>query len=102
MNWLIIVLVIVVSCPVISFGRDGALLVTDDTFCLLDSLTIVEMNPAVAGDSLAADMVYRFSGGDSFADALKFGIACGAATASCLGTELGGKTQVEELRQLMN
>lgn len=66
-------------------------MVTDDTFSLLDSLTIVEMNPAVAGDSLAADMVYRFCGGDSFADALKFGIACGAATASCLGTELGDR-----------
>lgn len=77
-------------------------MVTDDTFGLLDSLTIVEMNPTAAGDSLVADMVYRFSGGDSFADAHRFGIACGAATGSCLGTELGHKTQVEELRQLMN
>lgn len=102
MNWLIIVLVIVVSCPVISFGRDGALLVTDDTFCLLDSLTIVEMNPTVAGDLLVAG-VNRFSGGDSFAGALKFGIACVAATASCPETESGKvRTQAEELRQLMN
>ena len=86
------ILVVGVPCLVISLGRDGTLLVTDDTFCLLDSLTIVEMNPAVAGDSLAAGMVYRFSGGDSFADALKFGIAYGAASASCPGTELGSKT----------
>ena len=45
------ILVMGVSCPVISFGCDGALLVTDHPFCLLGSLTIVEMNPAGAGDS---------------------------------------------------
>lgn len=95
------VLAMGIPCLVISMGREGALLATHDTFCLFDSPTIVEKNPTGAGDSLVAGMVYRLSEGDSFSDALKFGIACGAATASCPGTELGSKTLVEALRQSM-
>lgn len=84
---------------VVSLGKYGALLAANDTYGVFESPTIVEKNPTGAGDSLVAGMVYRLSEGDSLTDALKYGMACGAATASCPGTELGTRALVEELRQ---
>ncbi len=61
------------------------------------SPSIVEANPIGAGDSMVAGLVWRLSLGDSLEQALPYGLACGAATASRPGTELGELEQVQQL-----
>lgn len=86
-----------VKSLVVSLGEDGALLVTDKQFEKVSSPKVVEANPIGAGDSMVAGIVWRLSLGDSLQDALPYGLACGAATASRSGTDLGSLEQVNEL-----
>ncbi len=82
---------------VISLGKDGALLADGETAWLAASPEIVERNPIGAGDSMVAGLVWGLNEGQSLAEALRRGIACGAATASQRGTSVGTLDQVEEL-----
>ena len=50
-----------------------------------------------AGDSLVAGVVAAWSKGTSLAEAFRWGIACGAATAMTPGTELCHRRDVERL-----
>lgn len=86
---------------VISLGKDGVAFSSDDGPKTISSPKIKEMNPTGAGDSLVAGLVFRLHRGDALADAVKFGAACGAATASLPGTELGNLKQVAELLKSM-
>lgn len=87
---------------VMSLGKDGALY-TDGRFSVvIESPEIIERNPIGAGDSLVAGMVAQLSKGQDYATALKFGVACGAATASQPGTTLGSKTDIETLLATMD
>ncbi len=82
---------------VVSLGEAGALLITEQQFEKVASPRIKEANPIGAGDSMVAGMVWRLSLGESITQALPYGLACGAATASRSGTELGTLKQVTEL-----
>lgn len=82
---------------VVSLGEEGALLVTEQQFAKVTSPSIIEINPIGAGDSMVAGIVWRLSLGESLENALPYGLACGAATASRPGTELGSLEQVTEL-----
>ncbi len=48
---------------------------------------------------MVAGIVWGLSEGAELSEALRRGIACGAATASCNGTTVGSRAQVEELVQ---
>lgn len=86
---------------VLSLGADGALLITaEDTerFAALD----VPIRSAVgAGDSMVGAIVLALSRGDTLRDAVRFGMAAGAAALMTEGTELCRRKDVEHLYRAM-
>ncbi|MCA9930039.1 MAG: 1-phosphofructokinase, partial [Anaerolineales bacterium] len=76
---------------VISLGKDGAILANGEQIVIAASPTIEERNPIGAGDSMVGGLVWGLSQGQDVAEALRWGIACGAATASMSGTAVGTK-----------
>jgi 1-phosphofructokinase family hexose kinase len=83
---------------VISMGKAGALLVNRTGAWQVHSPTIQARNPIGAGDSLVGGLVWGLAQGFSALEALCWGAACGAATASLDGTTVGSRHKVEALR----
>jgi 1-phosphofructokinase family hexose kinase len=86
-----------VGTVVISLGKAGALLVDGGQVWQVDSPVIQESNPIGAGDSMVGGMVWALNQGMSMVEAVSWGIACGAATASLPGTAVGTKLLVDTL-----
>ena len=84
---------------VISLGKKGALLKTTDGCWQVHSPEIQEKNPIGAGDSMVGGLVWGLLKGYSLKDALGWGAASGAASASMSGTEVGPRNLIEELFQ---
>lgn len=82
---------------VVSMGRQGALLVDEQGAWQAAAPSIAERNPIGAGDSLVGGLVWALSRGRTPAQALRWGVACGAATAGRDGTAVGSRQQVEQL-----
>jgi 1-phosphofructokinase family hexose kinase len=82
---------------VISMGKDGAMLFADCKAWIGRSPRIEERNPIGAGDSMVGGLVWGLQAGYDTAEALRWGIACGAATASLSGTAVGDRDMVEAL-----
>jgi 1-phosphofructokinase family hexose kinase len=82
---------------VISMGKSGALLHTAEGTWLTHSPKIKEKNPIGAGDSMVGGLVWALTQGIPFKEALGWGVASGAATASLPGTEVGSRPLIEEL-----
>lgn len=82
---------------VISLGKDGVAFFDGERYGEIQSPTIIEKNPTGAGDSLVAGLVFSLNQGEPLATAVNFGAACGAATASLPGTELGSLALVRSL-----
>jgi len=82
---------------VISMGKAGALLQTAEGTWLTHSPKIQEKNPIGAGDSMVGGLVWALSQGIPLREALGWGVASGAATASLSGTEVGTRPLIEEL-----
>jgi len=82
---------------VVSLGRAGALLLEDQQAWVAHSPKIEEHNPIGAGDSLVGGLVWGLQAGLGLKEALRWGIACGAATASLNGTAVGTRALVESL-----
>ena len=83
---------------VISLGKKGALLQTEDgNNWLVHSPRIKEKNPIGAGDSMVGGLVWALAQGYPLKEALGWGAASGAATASMSGTEVGSRELIEEL-----
>lgn len=74
---------------VISLGKKGAVLVDKHAAWLTTPPTIAERNPIGAGDSMVGGLVYALSQGKPLDEALRWGVASGAATASLSGTAVG-------------
>ncbi len=86
-----------VGTVVLSLGKAGALLVEEQSVWQAESPTIKESNPIGAGDSMVGGLVWSLSQGQSMVEASRWGIACGAATASLPGTAVGTKELIESL-----
>jgi 1-phosphofructokinase family hexose kinase len=82
---------------VISMGKDGALLLAQEAAWRVCSPPIVERNPIGAGDSMVGGLVYGLTQELSLREALGWGVASGAATASLSGTQVGSRPQIEAL-----
>lgn len=82
---------------IVSMGREGALAVEGEESWLLRAPGIRERNPIGAGDSLVAGVVYALAQGQTLEEAARWGVACGAATASLSGTAVGSRELVEAL-----
>lgn len=83
---------------VISLGAQGALLTHEGRGWLAAPPAIEERNPIGAGDSLVGGLVWGLIEGDAL-DALRWGVACGAAAASHDGTAMGARDEVARLVQ---
>ena len=82
---------------VVSMGKAGALLNTSEGTWLTRSPKIEEKNPIGAGDSMVGGLVWALTQGIALKEALGWGVASGAATASLNGTEVGSRPLIEEL-----
>jgi 1-phosphofructokinase family hexose kinase len=84
---------------VLSLGKAGALLQTaENENWLAHSPAIQEQNPIGAGDSMVGGLIWALTQGLTLPEALPWGIASGAATASLSGTEVSTRPVIEELR----
>lgn len=82
----------------VSMGRRGALLLDEvGQAWRFTSPPIVERNPIGAGDSLVGGLVWGLDQGLDLVEAMRWGIACGAAAAARRGTVVGERRQVENL-----
>jgi 1-phosphofructokinase family hexose kinase len=82
---------------VISLGKDGAVLVNCDGAWQVSSPPIQARNPIGAGDSLIGGLVWALAQSMPIQDALGWGVACGAATASLSGTKVGSEPLVKKI-----
>ncbi|HHY88864.1 MAG TPA: 1-phosphofructokinase [Chloroflexi bacterium] len=80
---------------VVSLGRDGALASDGQSAWIGEPPSVQEHNPVGAGDAMVGGLVWRLSLGESLAQALPWGLACGAAAASLPGTAMGDLDQVQ-------
>ncbi len=83
----------------LSMGAAGAAVSDGEHVWLAHAPTIDERNPAGAGDALIAGLVWALDRGYALPDALVWGVACGAATASLDGTAVGSGGLVVRLRE---
>jgi 1-phosphofructokinase family hexose kinase len=84
----------------VSLGADGALLAHEGKGWLAHPPAIRERSAIGAGDSMVAGMVWGLTKGGAL-EALRWGVACGAATASRDGTEVGSRDEVLRLAELV-
>jgi 1-phosphofructokinase family hexose kinase len=82
---------------VVSMGKEGALLHTAEGTWLVHTPTIKEKNPIGAGDSMVGGLTWALTQSIALKEALGWGVASGAATASLPGTEVGTRPLIEEL-----
>jgi len=82
---------------VISMGKAGALLQTGQGTWLVRSPVVQEKNPIGAGDSMVGGLVWALTENFPLQEALGWGVASGAATASQGGTEVGSRERIEHL-----
>ena len=82
---------------VVSMGKTGALLHQPEGTWLTHSPKIKEKNPIGAGDSMVGGLVWALTRGMALKEALGWGVASGAATASLPGTEVGSRPLIEDL-----
>lgn len=82
---------------VISLGKDGAMLVEERGVWVAKSPKIQEKNPIGAGDSMVGGLVWGLQAGLPLPEALRWGVACGAGTASLSGTAVATKELAERL-----
>lgn len=82
---------------VISMGEKGAVLANQSGAWVIHTPKIQMRNPIGAGDSLVGGLVWGLNRGESVLESLKWGVACGAATASLSGTALGTQEMVGRL-----
>lgn len=88
-----------VELVALSMGAEGALLVQGRRGWLARPPAIRERNPIGAGDSLLAGLAWSLSQGRRLPDAIRWSVACGAATASQAGTAVGTYDQVAQVAQ---
>lgn len=82
----------------LTLGANGVMLVTPKGLWHGKPPQIVEKNPIGAGDSFVGGMVLALSRGETPLSAMKWGLACGSATASLSGTQVGSLAQVVALK----
>jgi 6-phosphofructokinase 2 len=82
---------------VVSIGAAGVLLATAEGCNRIPSPTVPVKSKVGAGDSMVAGIVLSLARDMSIRDAVRFGIACGAAAVMMPGTQLCRKEDAERL-----
>ena len=82
---------------VMSLGKEGAVYDGEEGSFSAFAPKVMEKNPIGAGDSMVGGMVWALAQGYDFRQVVRWGVACGAATASLEGTSVANKQIAEEL-----
>jgi 1-phosphofructokinase family hexose kinase len=82
---------------IVSMGKQGALFLDDAGLWHARSPQIRESNPIGSGDSMVAGLIWSLNLKMGWHDAMRWALACGAATASLPGTRVGSRALVESL-----
>ena len=82
---------------VVSLGKDGAVYRGAQGSLTVTAPKIREQNPIGAGDAMVGGMVWALQLGTGFDQALRWGVACGAATASLEGTTVAKREEAQVL-----
>jgi len=82
---------------VLSLGEEGALLVTAEECARFAAVPVQARSTVGAGDSMLAGIVLGLSRGLALREAVRFGLAAGAAALLGSGTELCRRSDVERL-----
>lgn len=90
-----------VEVVVTSIGSGGAVLTTAELSEHIRSPTVPIRSKVGAGDSMVAGIVHRLSQGDSVREAVRFGVAAGAAAVMTSGTTLCRREDTERLYRQM-
>jgi 6-phosphofructokinase 2 len=86
---------------VISRGAGGALLVWEEGCEYFPAPTVPIKSKIGAGDSMVAGIVLSLSRGENLIEAVRFGVAAGAAAVKTSGTELCRRQDAEQLYSTM-
>lgn len=86
---------------VTSLGSGGAVLTTADWHEPIRSPTVKIRSKIGAGDSMVAGIVFALAAGKSIPDAVRYGVAAGAAAVTTEGTELCRRQATEQLYREM-
>lgn len=87
---------------VLSMGASGALLITTDQVEHIRSPTVPIKSRVGAGDSMVGGLTLALTRGLDLSDAVRFGVAAGAAAVMTPGTELCRRDDTEELFEAMS
>ena len=80
----------------VSMGKDGALLITEDKEVLISNVPNGKViNSVGAGDSMVAGFISGYTNSNSYEEALRLGSASGSATA--FSSDLANKDLIEKL-----
>lgn len=90
-----------VACVVVSRGRRGALVVTQDLAEEIPAPDVEDVSRIGAGDSLVAGLTSRLVGGAGLVEATTYGVAAGAAAVTTPGTDLCDRATTDELFDAM-
>lgn len=82
---------------VISRGKNGAVLAQGETLLIGESPTVEVKSTIGSGDSMLGAMLWAITSGKTIEEALQWGLAAGAATATTDGSGIGRRPMIEEL-----
>jgi 6-phosphofructokinase 2 len=85
---------------VLSLGGQGALLATRDATRRFPAIPVPAQSSIGAGDSMVAGMILSLTRGGTLTEAVRFGMAAGAAALLSPGTELCRREDAERLYQM--
>ncbi len=81
----------------LSRGADGAVMATADGIWQGYSLKVVSKSTIGSGDSMLGAMLWAVETGKDWPEALRWGLAAGAATAETDGSEIGRRSEIVRL-----
>ena len=85
----------------ISLGAAGTLMVSQEGYEHIQQPTVPIVSKVGAGDSTVAGIVLSLARGNALRDAVRFGVAAGAAAVMTPGTELCRREDTERLYDQM-
>jgi 1-phosphofructokinase family hexose kinase len=86
---------------VLSLGSRGVVAASDQGVIEVTPPRVEALSPIGAGDALAAAIVWSLDQGESFEDALRWGVAAGTASAKLPGINLASMEQAREIYPLV-
>jgi 6-phosphofructokinase 2 len=86
---------------VLSLGANGALFITADEAEHFPALEVPIRSTVGAGDSMLGGIVFALARGETLRNAVRYGMASGAAALMAEGTELSSREDTERLYRLV-